>query len=57
MYTHCRPSTTSDTPSSIQCSENVIGPIVTGPNASGSVSSRPSSSSNSPGLNRKKSAP
>src|SRR4051794_8697304 len=57
MYTHCRPSNASETPSSIQYSENVIGPIVIGPNESGKVRHEPIASKSSPGLNKKKSAP
>ena len=39
----------SVSPSSIQCSENVTGPRVTGPNESGSVSAAPSAARSEPG--------
>src|SRR6187551_149881 len=57
MYTHCMPSKASETPSSIQYVEKVIGPRVIGPKASGNVRQEPSANRNKPGLNRKKSAP
>src|SRR6188768_1283235 len=57
MYTHCSPSSASETPSNIQNRENVIGPSVSGPKERGKVSSEPKNSRHSPGLNKKKFAP
>src|SRR6478736_9533012 len=57
MYTHCMPSSVSETPSSMEYRLNVIGPTVIGPSESGKVRAAPSAKKANPGLNKKKSAP